>query len=128
MKLTVFFLSDKMEETQTQTTTLLVRPTELVGDDGDYAPVRSYVALKKIIWIESIKTWRIAVPIAVNIFCLFGINSITSIFVGHIGNLELSAAAISLSVIGTFAFGFMVCTPIFTLCCCCVCDVLISLL
>ena len=30
-----------------------------------------------------------------------------NVFVGHIGNLELSAVSISLSVIGTFSFGFL---------------------
>ncbi|KAK4269723.1 hypothetical protein QN277_022842 [Acacia crassicarpa] len=86
----------------------LIHTTELAADDGgDYAPVKSYEALKKIIWIESIKLWKIAAPIAVNNLCLFSINSVTSIFAGHIGNLELSAVAVSLSVIATFAFGFM---------------------
>ncbi|XP_028798786.1 protein DETOXIFICATION 35 isoform X2 [Neltuma alba] len=96
-----------MEETHTQTTAPLICSTELVAEDGDYTPLGSYEALKKIIWIESIKIWKIALPIAVNILCLFSINSVTSIFAGHIGNLELSAVAVSLSVIATFAFGFM---------------------
>ncbi|KAI9086602.1 hypothetical protein K1719_031463 [Acacia pycnantha] len=96
-----------MEETQTLATTLLNHTNELVAEDGDYAPVKSYQVLKKIIWIESVKTWKIAAPIAVNILCLFSVNSVTSIFAGHLGNLELSAVAISLSVIATFAFGFM---------------------
>ncbi|XP_054780427.1 protein DETOXIFICATION 35-like [Prosopis cineraria] len=96
-----------MEETQTETRTLLIGTKELVADGGDYAPVRSYEALKHVIWIESVKIWKIAAPIIINILCVFSINSVTSIFAGHLGNLELSAVAISLSVIATFAFGFM---------------------
>lgn len=61
-------------------------------------------------WIETVKLWKIAAPIAFNTLCQYGINSVTNIFVGHIGNFELSAVAISLSVIGTFSFGFMVST------------------
>ncbi|RVW42005.1 Protein detoxification 35 [Vitis vinifera] len=52
------------------------------GEGGDYPPLT---------------TWR-----------EFGTNLVTTVFVGHIGNLELSAVSISVSVIGTFSFGFMV--------------------
>ncbi|KAL0371733.1 UNVERIFIED_CONTAM: protein DETOXIFICATION 35 [Sesamum calycinum] len=37
----------------------------------------------------------------------FGTNSVTAIFVGHLGDIELSAFSIAVSVIGTFSFGFM---------------------
>lgn len=58
-------------------------------------------------WRETVKVWKIAGPIAFNIICQYGTNSITNIFVGHIGAVELSGVAIALSVIGTFSFGFM---------------------
>ncbi|KAG0472926.1 hypothetical protein HPP92_014783 [Vanilla planifolia] len=48
---------------------------------------------------ESKKLWWIAFPIAFSIICLYGINSTTQIFAGHLGNLELSAVAIGLSVV-----------------------------
>lgn len=57
---------------------------------------------------ESTKLWWIATPIAFSIVCLYGINSTTQIFAGHLGNLELSAVAIGLSVISNFSFGFLV--------------------
>ncbi|OAY30348.1 protein DETOXIFICATION 35 [Manihot esculenta] len=79
----------------------------LTSGDGDYLPVRSFKEIKSMFWIETVKLWKIAAPIAFNTLCQYGINSVTNIFVGHIGNFELSAVAISLSVIGTFSFGFM---------------------
>ncbi|KAJ4838556.1 Protein DETOXIFICATION 35 [Turnera subulata] len=79
----------------------------VTGEDGDYLPARSLKALKSVFKIETVRLWKIAAPIAFKILCQYGINSVTSIFVGQIGVLELSAVSIANSVIGTFAFGFM---------------------
>ncbi|KAJ8773215.1 hypothetical protein K2173_028392 [Erythroxylum novogranatense] len=73
----------------------------------DYEPVKTFKEAKSVFWVESVKMWRIAAPIAFNMLCQYGINSVTIIFVGHIGDFELSAVSISLSVIGIFTFGFM---------------------
>ncbi|RVX01880.1 Protein detoxification 35 [Vitis vinifera] len=77
------------------------------GADGDYQPLRSWREVRSMVWKETVKLWRVAGPLAFQILCQFGTNSMTSVFVGHIGNLQLSAVSISLSVIGTFSFGFM---------------------
>ncbi|KAG6575186.1 Protein DETOXIFICATION 34, partial [Cucurbita argyrosperma subsp. sororia] len=82
-------------------------PTVLIESIEDYRPVGSYNDARYVCWIESRKLWRIAGPIAFNILCNYGMNSFTSIFVGHIGDLELSAIAISLNVISNFSFGFL---------------------
>lgn len=83
-------------------------PSTVVGPgDGDYPPINSFADAKSVFWIESVKLWIIAGPIAFNILCLYGINSFTQIFVGHIGDVELSAVAIALSVISNFSFGFL---------------------
>ncbi|XP_030934813.1 protein DETOXIFICATION 35 [Quercus robur] len=76
-------------------------------DSGDYTPARSLAEVRWVFWRETVKVWKIAGPIAFNIICQYGTNSITNIFVGHIGAVELSGVAIALSVIGTFSFGFM---------------------
>ncbi|KAF5731745.1 putative multidrug resistance pump [Tripterygium wilfordii] len=90
------------------TTVLHDAPSALVDTrEGDYPPVRNYEDVKYVCYLESIKLWAIAGPIAFNILCNYGVNSFTNIFVGHIGNLELSAVAISLSVIANFSFGFL---------------------
>lgn len=86
-------------------------PTTFVGSrDEDYLPIRSFKDAKNICFAETAKLWAIAGPIAFNLLCYYSINSATSIFAGHIGDLELSAVAISLSVISTFSFGFLVIT------------------
>ncbi|WVY97794.1 hypothetical protein V8G54_029945 [Vigna mungo] len=79
----------------------------LVAEDGDYVAARGFKKVKEVFWIESKKMWLIALPIIFNIWCQYGTNSITSIFVGHLGDIELSAVSLINSVIGTFAFGFM---------------------
>ncbi|XP_011076129.1 protein DETOXIFICATION 35 isoform X1 [Sesamum indicum] len=80
---------------------------ELIGDDGDYLPVKGLKAWWRIFCIESVKLWRIGGPIAFQIVCQFGSISVATIFVGHIGDVELSAFSIALTVVGTFGFGFM---------------------
>ncbi|GMN44563.1 hypothetical protein TIFTF001_013747 [Ficus carica] len=76
--------------------------------DEDYAPVESVREAREVFWKETVKMWRIGGPIVCTILCNYGINSVTNIFVGHLGELQLSAVTISLFVIGTFSFGFMV--------------------
>ncbi|TYK06005.1 protein DETOXIFICATION 35-like [Cucumis melo var. makuwa] len=75
--------------------------------EADYPPLKTFSDLNRVFFAESTKLWKIAAPIVFGIICQYGINSLTSIFVGHIGDVELSAVSISVSVIGTFAFGFM---------------------
>ena len=75
---------------------------------GDYSPISNFADAKFVCSVESSKLWAIAGPIAFNILCNYGINSFTNIFVGHLGDLQLSAIAISLSVISNFSFGFLV--------------------
>ncbi|GKU96764.1 hypothetical protein SLEP1_g9961 [Rubroshorea leprosula] len=83
-------------------------PTTLVATEGgDYPLVTGFGDAKYIWFVESSKLWGIAGPIAFNIICNYGINSFTNIFVGHIGDVELSAVAIALSVVANFSFGFM---------------------
>ncbi|KAJ8442031.1 hypothetical protein Cgig2_007869 [Carnegiea gigantea] len=74
---------------------------------ADYAAVKSVKEAARVFWVESVKLWKIAAPIVLNILCQFGTSTLTTIFVGHIGDLELSAVTIATSVIGCFSFGFM---------------------
>ena len=75
---------------------------------GDYSAINGIEDFKNVFSVESIKLWAIAGPIAFNILCNYAVNSFTNIFVGHLGDVELSAVAISLSVISNFSFGFLV--------------------
>lgn len=83
-------------------------PSSLITGDGDYPPPSNFQAAKYIFFVESTKLWIIGGPIAFNILCNYGVNSVTNIFAGHIGDIELSSVAISLSVIANFSFGFLV--------------------
>ncbi|XP_027351374.1 protein DETOXIFICATION 34 [Abrus precatorius] len=74
---------------------------------GDYSGINGIEDLKNVFSVESIKLWAIAGPIAFNILCNYAVNSFTNIFVGHLGDLELSSVSISLSVISNFSFGFL---------------------
>ena len=80
----------------------------LLNGGGDYAPVAGIADAKYVFMGESKKLWAIATPIAFNILCMYATNSVTQIFVGHIGNLELAACSIGLSVVSLFSFGFLV--------------------
>lgn len=77
-------------------------------DGGDYLEVKGFKQARKVFAIETLRIWKIALPIVFNILCQYGVNSITNIFVGHLGDIQLSAISLINSVIGTFAFGFMV--------------------
>jgi len=77
-------------------------------DGGDYLEVKGFKQARKVFAVETVRIWKIALPIVFNILCQYGVNSITNIFVGHLGDIELSAISLINSVIGTFAFGFMV--------------------
>ncbi|OMO94578.1 Multi antimicrobial extrusion protein, partial [Corchorus capsularis] len=108
--------ADKMEATaatpllNSAAPPVTTSPTTLLDDNGDYAPPRSFRDVKSMFWIETVKTWKIAGPIGFQLICQYGVNSVTNIFVGHIGNVELSAVTIALNVFGTFSFGFLVCS------------------
>ncbi|TVU27674.1 hypothetical protein EJB05_19170 [Eragrostis curvula] len=68
---------------------------------------RSYGEAREAFFREAERLWAIAAPITLNILCLYGINSATQLFAGRLGNLELSAAAVGLSVVSNFSFGFL---------------------
>ncbi|KAG8060801.1 hypothetical protein GUJ93_ZPchr0002g25114 [Zizania palustris] len=78
----------------------------LAGED-DAPVVCSARGAWEVFTEESRRLWAIGAPIAFNIICLYGTNSTTQIFAGHIGNRELSAVAIGLSVVSNFSFGFL---------------------
>ncbi|KVH97264.1 Multi antimicrobial extrusion protein [Cynara cardunculus var. scolymus] len=73
-------------------------PTTLMVEDegGDYSAINSFHDAKVIYQLESRKLWAIATPIAFNMLCNYGTNSFTNIFVGHIGDMELSAVALGM--------------------------------
>ncbi|RDX97240.1 Protein DETOXIFICATION 34, partial [Mucuna pruriens] len=90
------------------TTELHHAPEGLVDTNGgDYVGIDDFTDIQNVFSVESVKLWAIAGPIAFSILCNYAVNSFTNIFVGHLGDLELSAVSISLSVVSNFSFGFL---------------------
>ncbi|XP_047056148.1 protein DETOXIFICATION 35-like isoform X2 [Lolium rigidum] len=75
--------------------------------DGDAPAVSTAGEAARMVWEESKRLWGIGMPIAIATISLFAVSSVTTIFVGHLGNLPLAAASIGLSVYSTFALGFL---------------------
>ncbi|CAN6587643.1 unnamed protein product [Malus baccata var. baccata] len=76
------------------------------GETEDYAPVRSFDALWRMFWIETVKLWQIGGSAVITIMCMYGTNAVILLFSGHLGTVVLSAI-FSLAVISTFTYGFM---------------------
>ncbi|XP_021849415.1 protein DETOXIFICATION 35-like isoform X1 [Spinacia oleracea] len=79
----------------------------LKAENGDYAAVKSVSEAVSVFKEESGMLWKIAASLVFNIICTYATGSLTNIFAGHLGELELSAVSISMSVINTFSFGFL---------------------
>lgn len=75
--------------------------------ERDYAPVKSFEEAMSVCWKETVKLWKIAAPVAFTQLFQFLIQSITTIFIGHLGDLQLSAVSLAHNVINAIAFGFL---------------------
>ncbi|XP_050385781.1 protein DETOXIFICATION 35-like [Argentina anserina] len=73
----------------------------------DYAPVKTFSEGMSICWKEAVKLWKVAAPVAFTTLFQYLIQSITTIFVGHLGDLQLSAISLAHNVINAIAFGFL---------------------
>lgn len=66
--------------------------------------------LKRRIWEESKKTWKIAFPTIIARVTTFGTLVVTQSFVGHITEFDLTAYALSQTVLIRLAYGILVCS------------------
>lgn len=82
----------------------LLQPIE---DGVDYPPAKGLRAWWRVFCIESVKLWSIGGLIGLQILCQYSVSSVSIAFVGHLGDVQLSAFSIALSVVCTFSFGFM---------------------
>ncbi|KAM1471592.1 hypothetical protein FF1_041965 [Malus domestica] len=83
------------------------KPPLYEGGNEDYAPVKSFDALRSMFWIETVKLWQMAGSAVITIICMYGTNAVILLFAGHLGTIQLSAISISLAVISTFTDGLM---------------------
>ncbi|VAI83103.1 unnamed protein product [Triticum turgidum subsp. durum] len=74
---------------------------------SDAAAVSTVREAARMVWNESKRLWGIGTPIAIATLSMYAVSSVTTIFVGHLGNLPLAAASIGLSVFATFSLGFL---------------------
>ncbi|KAI3890326.1 hypothetical protein MKX03_028881 [Papaver bracteatum] len=59
------------------------------------------------VWVESKKFWNIAGPSIIIRIASYSISVITQAFVGHLGDLELAAVFVSITVVLGFTFGLL---------------------
>jgi len=65
--------------------------------EADYLSVKELKDVKFVFWTETVKIWRIAFPMALSsLFNLLTLLS-TSVYAGHLGDLELSSISVYLS-------------------------------
>ncbi|KAL6127685.1 hypothetical protein ACLB2K_071048 [Fragaria x ananassa] len=60
-----------------------------------------------VCWKETVKLWKVAAPVAFTALFQYLIQSVTTIFIGHLGDLELSAISLAHNVINAIAVGFL---------------------
>ncbi|KAI5444178.1 hypothetical protein KIW84_012701 [Lathyrus oleraceus] len=75
--------------------------------ENDYVAVKSLKELKHVLWSETLKIWKIAIPVALSLLFQFLNNSSTSIYAGHLGDIELSSFSIYQNVIGSIVFALL---------------------
>lgn len=84
---------------------------EMLPFEVDKQMVDDRSAVKKIgkrSWDESKEMWEIAAPAILTAVAQFSIGFVTVAFVGHLGEIELSAVSVVQNVIEGFVCGIMV--------------------
>ncbi|KAL8527865.1 hypothetical protein ACS0TY_005619 [Phlomoides rotata] len=66
---------------------------EVINSVGDFG--REFL-------IKSKKIWGLAAPEIFTSFCMYGLITISQIFAGHLGNLQLSALSVENNIISGF--------------------------
>ncbi|MED6118341.1 hypothetical protein PIB30_001567 [Stylosanthes scabra] len=71
------------------------------GEENDYLAVKSLKDAKFVLWNESVKLWKIALPVALSSLFQFLMTSSLNIYAGHIGDIVLSSVSVYTGVIST---------------------------
>ncbi|KAI3859903.1 hypothetical protein MKX03_016538 [Papaver bracteatum] len=85
-----------LEEYLSPATTLQLNHHDEIRDD-----------LLSRVWVESKKFWKIAGPSIIIRIASYSILVITQAFAGHLGDLELAAVSVSITVVLGFTFGLL---------------------
>ncbi|KAK2450222.1 protein DETOXIFICATION [Trifolium repens] len=78
-----------------------------LNSESDYLPVKSLKDVKHVLWSETVKLWKIALPVALSLLFQNLNNSSTSIYAGHLGDIELSSFSVYQSVITSIYFSML---------------------
>lgn len=76
--------------------------------EGEIGPINGIIDFSKEFIIESRKLWHLACPSIFNSVCQYGIGSLTQIFAGHLGTIQLAGISVENSVIAGFGYGILV--------------------
>ncbi|XP_047160837.1 protein DETOXIFICATION 35-like [Vigna umbellata] len=72
--------------------------------ESDYSAVKRLKDVKFVLWTETVKIWKIALPVALTHLFQFLTNSSTSIYAGHLGDIQLSSISVSQGVLSSIYF------------------------
>ncbi|XP_058779116.1 protein DETOXIFICATION 35-like [Vicia villosa] len=75
--------------------------------ENDYFAVKSLKDLRHVLLSETLKIWKIAIPVALSLLFQFLNNSSTSIYAGHLGDIQLSSFSIYQTVIFSIYFSLL---------------------
>ncbi|KAG8383230.1 hypothetical protein BUALT_Bualt05G0162800 [Buddleja alternifolia] len=89
-------------------------------EDDDIQPINGVTNIAREVCIELKKLLYLAGPAIFTSFCQYGLITITQIFAGHLGTIQLAAVSVENSIISGFPFGMMVCVCIYMYMCVCV--------
>ena len=76
--------------------------------ESDYLAVKRLKDVKFVLWTETVKIWKLAFPVALTHLFQFLTNSSTSIYAGHLGDIELSSISVSQGVLSAIYFYLLV--------------------
>nr|GMD19498.1 protein DETOXIFICATION 29-like [Ipomoea batatas] len=77
------------------------------ADAGDIQEMKNAKILFGEFCSESKKLWYLAAPAICNLVSQHSINAVTQIFAGHVGDIQLAAVAVQISLISGFAFSIL---------------------
>ncbi|KAJ7969901.1 Protein DETOXIFICATION [Quillaja saponaria] len=75
--------------------------------DSDYVPVNNFNEAKEVFCTETVKLWNIAIPLVLTTLFQYLLNSSSTIYAGHLGDLELSAISLYYGVLNNLIFGLL---------------------
>ncbi|KAL2334753.1 hypothetical protein Fmac_015966 [Flemingia macrophylla] len=74
------------------------------ASESDYAPLKSLKDVEFALWTETVKIWRVGFPVTLSALFQFLTITSTSIYAGHLGDIQLSSVSVYQGVISAIYF------------------------